>query len=84
MTQLKTQHRRMEGIVVSTAMQKTIVVRVDRVVMHPKYGKRYHVSTRFKADDPKGQATMGAKVTIEACRPLSKEKRWRLVEVKNV
>lgn len=71
--------RRLIGSVVSTAMQKTIVVRVDRIVKHPKYGKRYRVSKKYKVDDPQAKAVMGEVVTIEACRPLSKDKRWRLV-----
>lgn len=82
MTEPRHQHRRMNGIVVSTKMSKTIVVRVDRTVTHPKYGKRYRVSSRFKVDDQNGVGQMGQRVTIEECRPLSKQKRWRLVEAK--
>ncbi|MEK7665641.1 MAG: 30S ribosomal protein S17 [Patescibacteria group bacterium] len=82
MTEQKNGHRRLTGVVVSNKMQKTIVVRVDRTVTHPKYGKRYRVSSRFKSHDQNGTAKMGQKVTIEECRPLSKEKRWRLVEDK--
>lgn len=70
----------MTGVVVSTKMQKTIVVRVDRVKTHPKYGKQYRVSQRFKVHDPSGNTLLGAHVMIEECRPLSKDKRWRLVE----
>lgn len=84
MTVASHQHRRLEGVVVSAKMQKTVVVRVDRVATHPKYGKRYRVSNRFQAHDPNATAQLGAQVTIEACRPLSKEKRWRVVEVKIV
>lgn len=73
-------HRRMIGEVVSTKMQKTIVVRVDRVMTHPKYGKQYRLSERFKVHDEAGKAQMGDQVTIEECRPVSKDKRWRLVE----
>lgn len=79
-TQNKT-HRRLNGVIVSAAMQKTVVVRVNRTVVHPKYGKRYRVSTRLKADDPQSQGQVGQQVTIEECRPLSKDKCWRLVDV---
>jgi small subunit ribosomal protein S17 len=72
-------HRRMNGVVVSDKMKQTIVVRVDRTVVHPKYGKRFTVSKRYQADDPQETAKTGEVVTIEACRPISKKKRWRLV-----
>lgn len=75
-----TTKRRLTGIVVSNKMLKTIVVRVDRTVMHPKYGKRYLVSKRFKAHVEGDQPEVGAKVTIEECRPLSRDKRFRLVK----
>lgn len=70
-------HRRLNGIVVSTAMQKTAVVQVDRRVEHAKYGKRYTTSNRFKVHDPEGKARVGDVVEFEECRPLSKDKRWR-------
>jgi small subunit ribosomal protein S17 len=70
---------RLSGTVVSVKMQKTIVVRVDRTLVHPKYGKRYLRSRRYKVHDPEGKGREGDAVTIEACRPLSKEKRWRLL-----
>ena len=70
----------MIGVVVSTKMEKTVVVRVDRVMTHPKYGKQYRRSERFKVHDPAKVAVLGEKVTIEECRPLSKDKRWRLIE----
>jgi small subunit ribosomal protein S17 len=60
-------------------MTKTVVVKVDRVKVHPKYQKRYTVSKRYKAHDEKNEYKVGDKVIIEECRPLSKEKRWRVV-----
>lgn len=72
--------RSFEGIVVSDAMQKTIVVRVDRIVAHPKYKKRYRVSKRYKVHDEKNAHKVGEKVQFVECRPISKEKRWRVVE----
>ncbi len=74
-----TTRRRLNGVVVSDKMDKTIVVRVDRTVIHPKYLKRYTVSKRFKVHDEENTAKVGDQVTFEETRPLSKTKRWRLV-----
>ena len=71
--------RTLRGIVVSDAMDKTIVVRVDRTKTHRLYGKRYTVSKRFKVHDEKNQYRVGDTVTFVECRPLSKEKRWRVL-----
>lgn len=75
----KSQHRRFKGLVVSDKMAKTIVVRVDRRVMHPKYKKHYVISTRFKVHDPENKFHIGDEVTFEECRPLSRDKRWRAI-----
>lgn len=75
----KKTHRRFQGVVVSDKMTHTIVVRVDRRVMHPKYKKHYAVSTRFKVHDPEGKFHVGDVVNFEECRPLSRDKRWRVV-----
>jgi len=71
--------RQFTGTVVSAKMQKTVVVNVTRTVLHPKYGKRYVVSTRFSAHDEAGTATEGDTVTIEECKPISRTKRWRVI-----
>lgn len=71
--------RRLHGTVVSAAMQKTVVVRIDRTVTHPKYRKQYRVSRRFMVHDEAGTAKVGDAVTIEETRPLSAHKRWRIV-----
>ena len=71
--------RKMTGIVVSDKMDKTIVVKVESVKLHPKYHKRYTTSTKYKAHDEKNQYKIDDKVTIVECRPLSKDKRWRVV-----
>lgn len=71
--------RKLQGTVISDKMQKTVVVRVDRMKMHPKYKKRYTVSSKFKAHDEKGEYHVGDKVVIEETRPLSRDKRWRVV-----
>ena len=69
------------GKVVSNKMQKTITVAVDRKVKHPIYGKFVHKTTKFMAHDEKNEAGIGDTVRISETRPLSKLKRWRLVEV---
>lgn len=69
------------GVVVSAAMQKTIVVRVERKTRHPLYGKEMRQQKKFYAHDEEGKARVGDRVTIVETRPLSKLKRWRLVEV---
>lgn len=70
-----------EGIVVSDKMQKTIVVRIEERVQHPKYGKFVRRSAKFKAHDENNECGVGDKVKIMEVRPLSKDKRWRLVEI---
>lgn len=74
-----TKRRRLRGVVISTAMQKSAVVRVDRRLQHPKYGKFYSVSKKYAIHDPENAAKMGALVEIEECRPISRNKRWRYV-----
>jgi len=73
--------RRLKGIIVSNKMHKTVVVRADRFLRHPKYLKFRRVSARFKAHDEKGEYRVGDVVMIEETRPLSKEKRWRIIEL---
>lgn len=70
--------RTLEGVVVSSAGQKTIVVRVDRATVHPKYGKRYVVSRRYQVHDEANKFKPGDKVSFVECRPLSRHKRWRV------
>ncbi len=71
--------RKFSGVVVSDKMTKTIVVMVERVKVHPKYGKRYTVSAKYKVHDEKGQFHVGDKVNFVECRPLSRDKRWRVL-----
>jgi small subunit ribosomal protein S17 len=78
-TQSTAMRRRFQGTVVSTSMKSTAVVKIDRQVAHPKYGKYYTVSRKFPIHDPEGKAKMGDLVEFEECRPLSKTKRWRYV-----
>ena len=69
------------GKVVSNKMQKTITVAVDRKVKHPIYGKFVNRTTKFKAHDEGNTAGVGDTVRIMETRPLSKDKRWRLIEI---
>ena len=69
------------GVVVSDKMDKTITVKVDRSMHHPVYNKMVKTATKFKAHDEKNSAKTGDTVRIEETRPLSKTKRWRLVEI---
>ena len=69
------------GIVVSDKMQKTIVVEIVRKAKHPLYGKTVKVTKKYKVHDEESKAKVGDKVLIAETRPLSKDKRWRLVEV---
>lgn len=73
------QRKRLKGVVVSTGMQKTIVVEVTSLVKVPKYGKYVKRSKRYKAHDEKGLAKLGETVVIESCRPISKEKHFALI-----
>ena len=69
------------GVVVSDKMQKTIVVRIEESVKHPRYSKIMKRSVKFKAHDENNECGVGDKVRIMETRPLSKDKRWRLIEV---
>jgi len=69
------------GVVTSNKMEKTITVSVERRVKHPIYGKFVKKTTKFHAHDEKNECTIGDTVRIMETRPLSKTKRWRLVEV---
>ena len=69
------------GRVVSDKMDKTIVVAIETKVRHPLYGKTVNRTTKFKAHDEKNEAQVNDRVLIMETRPLSKDKRWRLVEI---
>lgn len=70
--------KKFKGTVVSTKMAKTAVVIVDDFKMHPKYKKRYKVSKKYKVHDETNSAKVGDVVEFVECRPLSKDKKWRL------
>ncbi len=72
--------RKLEGEVVSNKMDKTVVVKVVSIKVHPKYKKRYKATKKYKAHDQANQYQIGDVVVIEACRPLSGDKRWRVIQ----
>lgn len=74
--------RVLKGTVVSDKMDKTVVVKVERVKTHPIYHKKYKASTKFMAHDESGSHKIGEEVEIEETRPMSKDKRWKIVEDK--
>jgi 30S ribosomal protein S17 len=73
--------RTLTGRVVSAKMQKTIAVEIERLVKHPKYGKYIRRTTKLLAHDENGESREGDTVVIAPCRPLSRRKAWRLVQV---
>ena len=72
--------KQLTGIITSNKMQKTVVVEVERVKEHPKYKRRYKFHKKYKAHDERGEYKIGDRVIIEECRPLSKDKRWKIIE----
>jgi small subunit ribosomal protein S17 len=73
--------RKLTGKIVSDKMQKTVVVRVDLLKMHPKYKKQYKVTKKFKVHSENNEYKTGDLVVIQETRPLSKEKRWKVIEL---
>ncbi|MBU4204584.1 30S ribosomal protein S17 [Patescibacteria group bacterium] len=71
--------KKLTGKVISDKMQKTVVVLVERIKQHPKYGRRYKVHKKYKAHDEKGEYKAGDEVIIEECKPISKGKKWKVV-----
>ena len=78
-TEKTTAKKILEGIVVSDKMKDTVVVKVVRFVKHPKYGKFQKLAKKFKADDKGNTAKIGDKVSIEECRPISKDKHFKVI-----
>lgn len=72
--------KKFSGVVVSDKGDKTIVVKVESVKIHPKYKKRYTSSRKYKVHDEKNEYKMGDKVSFVSCRPISRDKRWRVVK----
>ena len=72
--------RQLTGIITSDKMANTVVVRVGRIKEHPKYKKRFRVHKKYKAHTENGDFKVGDKVVIEECKPISKEKHWRVIK----
>ncbi len=81
MSEQAASNRTLVGQVVSSAMDKSITVSVERQVKHPLYGKYIRRSTKVHAHDESNECNQGDTVMVEQCRPLSKTKKWRLVKV---
>ena len=73
--------RTIKGIVISNKMDKTIVVKAERLVKHPVFHKYVRKHVKYKAHDEQNQSKLGDTVLIVESRPLSKEKRWRMLEI---
>ncbi len=81
MSEVKEQlYRQLTGEVTSTKMDKTVVVKIERLVRHKVYKKQYSVSKKYKAHDEKNECQVGDVVVIQVCRPLSKFKKWRFIK----
>ena len=76
--------RKLQGVVVSDKMMKTVTVLVNRFVKHPKYGKFMNISKKNKAHDEEGTFKTGDKVVIEECRPISKDKSFKVIGKQSV
>ena len=77
----KTVKRLVQGVVTSVAMDKTVVVKVERKVKHPLYGKYIRKTTKLHVHDEKNEWGLGDTITVKECRPHSKSKTWTLVEI---
>ena len=73
--------RKFAGVVISDKMAKTVVVKVERKITHKKYRKKYTTSRNYKCHDETNQFKKGDKVVFGACRPISKDKRWRVIKL---
>lgn len=81
MSDIKLARKTKVGSVISNKMDKSVVVQVDRRIRHKLYGKYIHKRVKYMADDPNNVCNIGDLVLIEECRPLSKNKRWRVRSV---
>ena len=72
--------RQLKGKIISTKMKKTVVVKVERKKIHPKYRKRYSFHKNYKAHSEMEDLEVGSKVIIEECQPISKDKKWKVIK----
>jgi small subunit ribosomal protein S17 len=80
-TETQTRRKQRIGLVVSDRMQKTVVVAISKKVQHPKYKKFVTRRVKYKAHDAENTCRIGDRVVIEETRPLSREKRWQVIEI---
>ncbi len=78
---MKAKRKQEVGKVVSNKMDKTIVIQIEDLVMHPLYKKSVRKTRKIKGHDPKNECSIGDKVRVEETRPISKDKRYRLIEI---
>ncbi len=78
---MKAKRKQEIGKVVSNKMDKTIVIQIEDLVMHPLYKKSVRKTRKIKGHDPKNECSIGDKVRVEETRPISKDKRYRLIEI---
>jgi small subunit ribosomal protein S17 len=81
MVEKKTHKKTRIGVVISDKMDKSVVIRTERLIPHKLYGKYIRRQVKYMADDPESLCSVGDLVMIEECRPLSKRKRWRLRKI---
>lgn len=81
MTEAKISKKTLSGTVISAAMDKTIIVSIESLKKHPRYGKYVKNAVKYKAHDEKNECNVSDKVTIISCRPISKYKNWRVKEI---
>lgn len=72
--------KQLTGNVISNKMQKTVVVRVESLKKHPKYKRRFKSHKNYKAHVQEGEYAIGSKVLIQECRPVSKDKKWKVIK----
>ena len=72
--------RQLTGKVISNRTPKTVTVLVERIKEHPKYRKRYKIHKKYKAHTETGEYNIGEKIIIEECRPISKDKKWKVIK----
>jgi len=72
--------KQLTGKVISNKASKTVTVKVERIKEHPKYKRRFRFHKKYKAHVPEGEYNIGDKVIIEECRPISKDKKWKVIK----
>lgn len=81
MSESKKSQKTRIGLVISNSMDKSAVVQTDQLIKHKLYGKYIRRRVKYMAHDPENQCSIGDRVLIEECRPLSKQKRWRVRQI---